>query len=216
MSEKEGGDSKFMTGFLLGFLCGVLIALGVGASFVVFRGGRQEALHVREAVRDAEMARAEAEEARAHAEAERRKAEEAALAAKKPEQKGKEDGKAKEKAAREGLKRLEQAVLAYKLNNREYPPGLQLLTDVKDGKPPYVEEAALVDPWGRPYQYDPVMLSKTGMPLISSQGAEPGVSRPIRNWTADPQDRQQKDRDQKDRDQKDKQQNQKDQDQKDR
>src|SRR6516165_4925359 len=61
MSERVGGDSKFMTGFLLGFLAGVLISLGVGASFLmVARQG---------IAREAMEARAEAERARADAEA---------------------------------------------------------------------------------------------------------------------------------------------------
>jgi hypothetical protein len=64
MAEGEGGDSKFLTGLLLGFLVGVLIALGVGGSLVFFRG-RQEIVRAREAMAEAEMARAMAEEARA-------------------------------------------------------------------------------------------------------------------------------------------------------
>ena len=64
MAESEGGDSKFMTGFLFGFLLGVLVALGVGGSFVLIRG-RGEMARARAAMAEAEMARAMADEARA-------------------------------------------------------------------------------------------------------------------------------------------------------
>jgi hypothetical protein len=74
MAENEGGESKFLTGFLLGFLVGVLIALGVGGSLLFFRG-RQEMVRAGEAMREAEMARAIADEARA----ERARAEKAKL-----------------------------------------------------------------------------------------------------------------------------------------
>ena len=35
MSENEGGDSRFMSGFLIGFVVGVLVCVGVGGTFLV-------------------------------------------------------------------------------------------------------------------------------------------------------------------------------------
>src|SRR5262249_47738474 len=58
MSEKEGGDSKFLTGFLLGFLAGVLVALGVGASLLVVGGARQARVARAAEMRAVEEARA--------------------------------------------------------------------------------------------------------------------------------------------------------------
>src|SRR5262245_2666353 len=147
MSEKEGGDSRFLTGFLLGFLAGVLIALGVGMSFVMI-GGRREAMHAR-------MAMLEAEEARAVAEAELARAEEHARQAKMQEDKARDalekvraDQKAEPdkvqlarqalrdlEAAVQGLRDLEAAAEAYKVRNGEYPENLEALTEQENGKP---------------------------------------------------------------------------------
>jgi hypothetical protein len=74
MSE-EGGESRSVGAFLLGFLTGVLVCLGIGGGFFVVVG-RQSAMHAEMAARDAQMARMEAEEQRARAEAERQLAEE--------------------------------------------------------------------------------------------------------------------------------------------
>src|SRR5262245_35462681 len=43
MAENEGSDSRFLSGFLLGFLAGVLICLGIGGGFVLFAGRQQMA-----------------------------------------------------------------------------------------------------------------------------------------------------------------------------
>jgi type II secretory pathway pseudopilin PulG len=88
----------------------------------------------------------------------------------------------KERIAAMGVKKLEQAAVAYKLNNQNYPETLAVLAQPTDGKAAYIEAKDLYDPWNREYQYDPAQLSPTGMPLISSQGANPGQSPPIRNW----------------------------------
>ncbi|HEV3142275.1 MAG TPA: type II secretion system protein GspG [Gemmataceae bacterium] len=61
---------------------------------------------------------------------------------------------AKEDMAKAGTKSLETGCNAYKLKYGEYPPNLQQLIQPPDGAP-FVEPAALNDPWGRPYQYDP-------------------------------------------------------------
>jgi general secretion pathway protein G len=91
----------------------------------------------------------------------------------------------KENIAYVNIKKLEQAVESYKLNpnHGDYPANLQILTERIDGKPAYLEESALKDPWGRPYVYEPQQRHpKTDKPLIYSQGANPGQSAPIRNW----------------------------------
>jgi hypothetical protein len=83
MSENEGGDSKFMTGFLVGFVVGVLICLGAGGSLALV-WGRQQAMEMRareaEALMRAEEARAAAEEALRRVEQARKHAEKAAAA----------------------------------------------------------------------------------------------------------------------------------------
>ena len=80
----------------------------------------------------------------------------------------------KEKIALVGVKNLETAVTAYKLNNRgNFPANLTVLTQKQGGKAAYLEPRDLKDPWGRPYVYDPATLSPTGKPLIYSQGADP-------------------------------------------
>src|SRR5262245_34395552 len=80
----------------------------------------------------------------------------------------------KEKIAAMGVKKLEQAAVSYKLTYQNYPENLAILAEPSDGKAAYIEEKDLYDPWNRPYQYDPQQLSKTGMPRIFSQGANPG------------------------------------------
>jgi general secretion pathway protein G len=89
----------------------------------------------------------------------------------------------KEKVAQMGIKNLESAVIAYKLNHGNFPDSLQMLTQSEGGKSAVLEEKDLLDPWQRPYQYDHNQLSRTGRPLIYSQGANPGnPAGQIRNW----------------------------------
>jgi general secretion pathway protein G len=88
----------------------------------------------------------------------------------------------KEKIAAAGVKNLETAANSYKLSHGDFPESLAVLTQPSEGKPAYLEERALYDPWNRQYVYDPAQQSRTGMPLIYSQGANPGTSAPIRNW----------------------------------
>jgi len=89
---------------------------------------------------------------------------------------------AKEKAALVGAKGLETACNSYKLDHGDFPESLAVLAQPSEGKPAYCEEKHLYDPWNRPYMYDHTQLSRTGMPSIWSQGANPGQSQPIRNW----------------------------------
>jgi general secretion pathway protein G len=89
----------------------------------------------------------------------------------------------KEKIAKMGIKNIETAVTAYKLSHGNYPESLVELTQPTEGKAAYMEDKALFDPWNHPYVYDPgTQNPKTGMPLIYSQGANPGSSPQIRNW----------------------------------
>jgi len=88
----------------------------------------------------------------------------------------------KEKVAKAGVKNIETACNAYRLTHDVFPAQLTDLTMPSEGKAAYLDDRALFDPWNRPYQYDQNQLSKTGMPLIWSQGANPGTSQQIRNW----------------------------------
>jgi general secretion pathway protein G len=88
----------------------------------------------------------------------------------------------KEKIALAGTKNIEMAVNQYKLTHGDFPEQLAILAVPSEGKPAYLEQKALYDPWNRPYMYDPDQLSPTGMPLIYSQGVNPGTSQQIRNW----------------------------------
>jgi hypothetical protein len=54
-SDGSGGDSKFMTGFFVGFIVGVLICLGVGGTFLVVTR-QHRMVEMERAARDAEMA----------------------------------------------------------------------------------------------------------------------------------------------------------------
>ena len=76
MAENEGGDSKFLVGFLLGFLAGVLICLGAGGAFFMVVVQR-EAVVTRDIMREAEMARQEAQAAHDHAREQEMKAKKA-------------------------------------------------------------------------------------------------------------------------------------------
>lgn len=82
MAENEGGESKFMTGFLLGFLVGVLICLGAGGTFFMVRAHRTQVM-VKHDLLAAEEARREVEQAHAEAVKYREMAEKANREAKK-------------------------------------------------------------------------------------------------------------------------------------
>jgi hypothetical protein len=83
---------------------------------------------------------------------------------------------------------LEKAVLAWQTRHDVFPVSLKVLAECQpDGGAAYIKENMLVDPWGRPYQYDTTRLHpETGVPLIWSDGAEPGNPRSkIANWRAE-------------------------------
>lgn len=51
---------------------------------------------------------------------------------------------------------LTNAAQGYKLSNGNYPDSLAALTQPQpNGGPPLLEPDAVVDPWTKPYQYDP-------------------------------------------------------------
>jgi general secretion pathway protein G len=87
----------------------------------------------------------------------------------------------KEKAAQLQIRNIETAVVNYKMDHGSFPDSLQVLTVPQDGKAAYLEQKDLMDPWGRQFQYDQSKPSPKGYPLISSQGANPGSSKPIAN-----------------------------------
>jgi type II secretion system protein G len=61
---------------------------------------------------------------------------------------------AKKDTARSQTKILAQTVTAYQVKYGDYPPNLAVLAQpTPDGGRPFLEASALIDPWGREYQY---------------------------------------------------------------
>lgn len=92
---------------------------------------------------------------------------------------------AKESRAKLDINTLDQTVQAYKVQSGgDYPLELGVLVQpTPDGKPAALEERALLDPWGQPYQYDPQNRHPlTGKPRIYSLGPRSDGSAPIANW----------------------------------
>jgi hypothetical protein len=89
-------------------------------------------------------------------------------------------------AARIRAKTLTLAVEAFAANNNaEYPENLEALLDPKARGGPYLRDrTALLDPWGRLYQYDVAGKRNGGVcPDIWSQGPRPGdPASIIGNW----------------------------------
>jgi hypothetical protein len=85
--------------------------------------------------------------------------------------------------AKNDIKRIEQALVTFRVNNGYYPESLTALAEKQPNKgPPLLSKQALFDPWGWPYQYDPNNLQpKTDMPHVYSPG-EPGTNQTINNW----------------------------------
>jgi type II secretory pathway pseudopilin PulG len=92
-------------------------------------------------------------------------------------------GDNKETEAKVRIWTLEDAVGAYYLDYQKYPESLKELTErLPDGRAAKLPEYSLIDPWGKPYQYEPKNLNPTNnKPRIWSSG-EPGERRPIANW----------------------------------
>ena len=90
---------------------------------------------------------------------------------------------AKKQVAAQQTKVLTQAVQTYKIDHGDYPASLEaLLVRSDEGKGPWLDSAdALIDPWGRPYQYDPAGSNNGGLkPDIWSEGPEGQIG----NWMA--------------------------------
>ncbi|HZZ82525.1 MAG TPA: type II secretion system protein GspG [Gemmataceae bacterium] len=74
---------------------------------------------------------------------------------------------------------LTTACTAYRLKHQQWPQSLQELTQKDALGGPYLEnQDALIDPWGRPYQYDPSGPMNNGM--------KPDI------WTTPPNDQNKK------------------------
>ena len=83
------------------------------------------------------------------------------------------------------LKVLDNVIAVYHVKYGSYPETLTQLTKAQaNGISAQITEAALVDPWGRPYRYDPnTTHPKTGKPLIFTHGPDPGEPKgKITNW----------------------------------
>jgi hypothetical protein len=91
---------------------------------------------------------------------------------------------AKRDVARADVEALTRAAQAYKVQHGDYPPSLKALTEPQpDGGKPFLEKRSLLDPWGRPYQYDPAGEKNNGFrPDIWSLGPPGEVSAVIGNW----------------------------------
>jgi general secretion pathway protein G len=89
----------------------------------------------------------------------------------------------KDRVALIQIRNLESAVEGYKALHGQYPESLQVMTVPENDKPAPLAAQHLMDPWNRPYVYDPTrMHPATHKPQIMSLGANPGVSTPIANW----------------------------------
>jgi hypothetical protein len=94
--------------------------------------------------------------------------------------------KALRERARIDVKTLTTAVETYYVRDGVYPASLQVLTQKQpDGGAAFLSAKALIDPWGRPYVYEPGTLHPTkGTPLIYSHGPRPGdKAGRIANWS---------------------------------
>src|SRR5262245_41404772 len=95
-------------------------------------------------------------------------------------------GDAKKDTARAQCKLLAQTAQQYQLKYGDWPPSLDSLTQpTADGGKPFLEASALVDPWGRPYQYavPGPHHPATGEPDVWTQGgnlADPNGA--VGNW----------------------------------
>jgi general secretion pathway protein G len=85
-------------------------------------------------------------------------------------------------------KTLEQTADAFRLDQGDYPSSLEQLIQPPNGRPPYVEPRALLDPWEHEYQYaNPGQHSTTGKPDIWSLGPKMGdPNGMIGNWLTKP------------------------------
>jgi Type II secretion system (T2SS), protein G len=96
-------------------------------------------------------------------------------------------GQSRVDRAKMDVKSLETVVTVYLTKHGAYPESLHELTqaDPADDSPPPLTERGLLDPWQRPYNYNPLLLHPTnGKPLIWTEGP-PGKNMRISNWETD-------------------------------
>ena len=93
---------------------------------------------------------------------------------------------AKASMARAQVKLLDQVVQIYRLEHDEFPATLQELTRPNNDQPAFLTSHDLIDPWKRPYKYDPAGPRNKGLqPDIWTDGPKgDGVGR-IGNWTSE-------------------------------
>jgi Type II secretion system (T2SS), protein G len=87
--------------------------------------------------------------------------------------------------AKGDVRNIEAALLTYQTNNKSLPDNLEKLTEPQpNGGTALLEKEALIDPWSRPYQYDPKQLHPTTeIPRVWSDGPDPGnPDKKIANW----------------------------------
>lgn len=87
--------------------------------------------------------------------------------------------------AKTDIKSLETAVAAYQSRHGRLPENLTKLAEIQpDGGPAYIEESLLIDPWARPYHYDPNRRHpESGKPQIWTAGPDPANPEyKIANW----------------------------------
>lgn len=87
--------------------------------------------------------------------------------------------------ARISVLALSQTIERYNTRYGDFPPDLSVLVTSMDGGRPYLEEKALRDPWGSPFQYDKEGPKNGGIKpdicsLGSSRGTNPNTV--IGNW----------------------------------
>ena len=71
---------------------------------------------------------------------------------------------AKKQRAQSDMQTLTNVCVKYKMDNDEYPTSLNLLVTPPDGRAPYLNSPDnIIDPWGRPYQYDPNGTNNGGL-----------------------------------------------------
>lgn len=88
---------------------------------------------------------------------------------------------AKDDRAKADLAALTTACQSYKLHYQEYPPSLQSLIQPPEGKPFMDSPEAILDPWGRQYQYDANGARNNGLkPDIWTTGSN---GQEIGNWS---------------------------------
>lgn len=79
------------------------------------------------------------------------------------------------------IAKIETAVMAFKVQNGDFPAEISVLAQPLNGMPASLEQKDLIDPWGQPYVLDVGTLSATGKPRIYSPGP-PGTGTPVTNF----------------------------------